>query len=102
MLLVAWSILKIIIWLFVIPFFIGVLFNGVLPVVRRTIGITFILGYMVYFAVFEVIAIPCMLHYVYNAFSYCTKYYLIAVLILTILGMFRCLQVVSLQDAWKK
>nr|WP_297706546.1 DUF6077 domain-containing protein [uncultured Butyrivibrio sp.] len=95
MLLVAWSILKIIIWLFVIPFFIGVLFNGVLPVVRRTIGITFILGYMVYFAVFEVIAIPCMLHYVYNAFSYCTKYYLIAVLILTILGMFRCLQVVK-------
>ncbi len=95
MLLVAWSILKIIIWLFVIPFFIGVLFNGVLPVVRRTIGITFILGYMVYFAVFEVIAIPCMLHYVYNAFSYCTKYYLIAVLILTILGMFRCLQVMK-------
>ena len=89
MLTIIWSIIKLVIFLLVIPFLIGVLVNGMLPVVRRTVGITAILGYMVYFAVFEVIAIPCMLHYVYNAFSYCTKFYLTAVIILAVAGLLR-------------
>ncbi len=88
--LVVWSIIKLLIWLLVIPFLIGVLVNGILPVVRRTIGITFILGYMVYFAIFEVIAIPCMLHYVYNAFSYCTRYYMFFSIVLAFCGLIRC------------
>ena len=67
--LIILSIIKLIWWLLLVPFFIGVLFNGSLPLVRRTFGITFLLGYLIYFAIFEVIAIPCMLHYVYNAFS---------------------------------
>lgn len=89
MLAIVWSVMKLILFLLVVPFFIGVLVNGMLPVVRRTVGITMILGYMVYFAVFEVIAIPCMLHYVYNAFSYCTKYYLAAVIALALAGLFK-------------
>ena len=83
------AVLKLVLFLFVIPFLIGVLVNGMLPVVRRTVGITAILGYMVYFAVFEVIAIPCMLHYVYNAFSYCTRYYLVTVVALAGAGLFK-------------
>lgn len=86
---VIFSLIKLILWLFIIPFFIGLLVNGILPIVRRTVGITFLLGYMTYFAVFEVIAIPCMLHYVYNAFSYCTRYYMIAALILALGGIVR-------------
>ena len=81
------SILKLILFMFVIPFCIGVLFNGMLPVVRRTVGITFIFGYVIYFAVFELIAIPCMLHYVYNAFSYCTRFYLIISIVLAVAGV---------------
>ena len=73
--------------MFIVPFCIGVLFNGILPVVRRTIGITFIFGYMVYFAVFELVAIPSMLHYVYNAFSYCTYIYLGISLFLALAGI---------------
>ncbi len=42
---------------------------------------------MVYFAVFEVIAIPCMLHYVYNAFTYCTRFYLGISLALAVAGI---------------
>ncbi len=95
MLSVAGAIIKLLIWIFVIPFLIGVLFNGILPVVRRTVGITFILGYMVYFAIFEVIAIPCMLHYVYNAFSYCTGYYTVVSLLLAVLGLFRGIYVLK-------
>lgn len=87
MLTIVWAVIKLIIFLLVIPFLIGVLVNGMLPVVRRTVGITAILGYMVYFAVFEVIAIPCMLHYVYNAFSYCTRYYLVAICTLAVAGL---------------
>ncbi len=81
------SVLKLILFMFVIPFCIGVLFNSILPVVRRTVGITFIFGYMIYFAVFEIIAIPCMLCYVYNAFSYCTRYYLIISIVLAVAGV---------------
>jgi hypothetical protein len=83
------SILKLILWLFIIPFSTGLLVNGILPKVRRTMGITFILGYMVYFAAFEVVAIPCMLIYVYNAFSYCTRYFTIISLALAIAGIVR-------------
>ncbi len=81
------AILKLILWLLIVPMGIGILCNGILPLVRRTIGITFLLGYLVYFAVFEVIAIPCMLHYVYNAFSYCSRYSMWALTILTALGI---------------
>ena len=86
---VALSILKLILWLFAVPFLMGILFNGILPVVRRTAGITVLLGYMVYFAIFELVAIPCMLVYVYNAFSYCVKFYTIISLIFACGGVVR-------------
>ncbi|SFC77585.1 DUF6077 domain-containing protein [Butyrivibrio sp. YAB3001] len=95
----AIAILIIALWMFIIPFLIGILVNGMLPTVRRTVGITFILGYMVYFAIFEVIAIPCMLHYVYNAFSYCTKYYMIVCLILSALGIGKSIFVLK-KEGW--
>ncbi|ADL33279.1 hypothetical protein bpr_I0533 [Butyrivibrio proteoclasticus B316] len=81
------AVIKIIFFMFIVPFCIGVLLNGILPVVRRTVGITFIFGYVVYFAVFELVAIPCMLHYVYNAFSYCTYIYLVISLLLALAGI---------------
>ena len=89
------GVLKLILWLLIVPMGIGILFNGILPLVRRTIGITFLLGYLVYFAVFEVIAIPCMLHYVYNAFSYCCRYSMWAFTILTAFGVLKCVQMLK-------
>lgn len=89
------AILKLILWLLIVPMGIGILCNGILPLVRRTIGITFLLGYLVYFAVFEVIAIPCMLHYVYNAFSYCCRYSMWALTILTAFGVLKSVQMLK-------
>ncbi len=93
--LIILSLLKLIWWLLLVPFFIGVLFNGILPLVRRTFGITFLLGYLVYFAVFEIIAIPCMLHYVYNAFSYCCRYSLMALVIFAAFGILKSVQMIK-------
>ena len=93
--LIILSLLKLTWWLLLVPFFVGVLFNGILPLVRRTFGITFLLGYLVYFAVFEIIAIPCMLHYVYNAFSYCCRYSLMALVIFAAFGILKSVQMIK-------
>ncbi len=78
-----------IVWLLIVPMLIGILLNGILPVFRRTVGITFLLGYLAYFGVFELIAIPCMMRIVYNAFTYCTRYFTVASLVLAALGLVR-------------
>ncbi len=89
------SLIKLIWWLLLVPFLIGILFNGILPLVRRTFGITFLLGYLMYFAIFEIIAIPCMLHYVYNAFSYCCRYSLMVYIIFAALGILKSVQMIK-------
>lgn len=89
------SIIKLIWWLLLVPFLIGILFNGILPLVRRTFGITLILGYMIYFSVFEIIAIPCMLHYVYNAFSFCCRYSMMSFVILAAFGLLKAVQMLK-------
>jgi len=68
---------------------IGVLFNFILPKAKRTVGVTFLLGFLIYLAVFEVIAIYCMTTIMYSAFAYCVKYFLIASWILIVLGIVR-------------
>ena len=83
------SALSLVLWVLAIPMLIGILFNFILPRHRRTVGITYILGFLVYIAVFEVIAIPCMLRITYNAFSRCRKIFLAAALLLAISGIVR-------------
>lgn len=81
--------IKLIFWLFCAPMIIGVLVNFILPKEKRTIGVTFLLGFLVYLAVFEVIAIYCMTTIMYSAFAYCVKYFLIVTWILIALGIGR-------------
>ena len=87
MFLVVGEVIKLIFWLFCAPMIIGVLVNFILPKEKRTIGVTFLLGFLVYLAVFEVIAIYCMTTIMYSAFAYCVKYFLIAAWILIALGI---------------
>ena len=89
MLLVVGEVIKLIFWLFCAPMIIGVLFNFILPKEKRTIGVTFLLGFLIYLAVFEVVAIYCMTTIMYSAFAYCVKYFLIASWILIVLGIGR-------------
>ena len=89
MFLVVGEVIKLIFWLFCAPMIIGVLFNFILPKEKRTVGLTFLLGFLIYLAVFEVIAIYCMTTIMYSAFAYCVKYFLIAAWILIALGIGR-------------
>ena len=87
---VAFSVIKLIFWMFVAPMGIGVLFNFLLPKDKRTFGITFLLGFLVYLASFEVVAIACMTRIVYSAFAYCVKYFLILAIVMILGGIARC------------
>ncbi|WP_074889020.1 DUF6077 domain-containing protein [Butyrivibrio proteoclasticus] len=87
MLQIVGEVLKLIFWLFCAPLIIGMLFNFILPRAKRSVGVTFLLGFLFYLAVFEVIGIYCMTTIMYSAFAYCVKYFLIASWILIALGI---------------
>ncbi len=83
------SCVSIIFWLLIVPLGIGLVFNFILPRHRRTTGITFILGFLIYLAIFEVIAIGCMINITYSAFTYCTVIYSVVSLALFAGGVIR-------------
>ncbi len=85
------AVLKLLMWLIAAPTVIGVLFNFILPADKRRPGITFLLGFLIYLASFELVAIPCMVSITYNAFSYCVRYYNIVLGIMVVLGIARVL-----------
>lgn len=89
MLMVAWSVVRLIYWMLVVPYLIGQLFNFILPEGKKTIGITFILGFLIYIAIFEMVAIPCIINYVYESFTHCRQIYVVIVSLLAIGGSFR-------------
>lgn len=80
---------RLLLWLIIIPFCVGLLVNFILPRSRRTIGITFILGYLVYMGIFQVVAIACMTRVTYSAFTYCCRIFIACVLVLAVAGIVR-------------
>ncbi|WP_330393349.1 DUF6077 domain-containing protein [Butyrivibrio hungatei] len=80
---------SLIFWLLIAPLMVGITFNFILPKEKRRLGITFVLGFLIYVAGFEIIAIPCMTKIMYNAFSYCVKYYVILAWALMIPGIIK-------------
>lgn len=80
---------SLILWMLIVPFCVGLLVNFILPRSRRTVGITFILGYLVYMGIFEVVAIACMTKVTYSAFTYCRKIFIICVAVLAVAGIVR-------------
>ena len=81
------SALSLILWLIIVPFCMGLLICRILPPSRQTIGITFLTGYLISFAVFEVVSIPCMISIQYNAFSTCCRIFAVISLILSVCGI---------------
>ena len=79
-------------WLLVVPMLVGLLFNFILPRDKRTVGITFILGFLISMAVFEIAAIGAMTGITFSAFTWCRRIYIVAVLILAIFGAVRSLK----------
>ena len=83
------GVVSLIFWLLIAPLMIGITFNFILPKEKKRLGITFLLGFLIYVAGFEIIAIPCMTKIMYNAFSYCVKYYVILAWVLMIPGIIK-------------
>lgn len=79
-----------IIWLVILPFLTGLNISLRLPVTRRTVGITWIAGLILSFALFEVVAIPCMLSLQYNAFRTCSIIYAITEVAVAAAGIISC------------
>ena len=76
-------------WLIIVPMLVGLLFNFILPRDKRTVGITFILGFLVNMAVFEIAAITSMCAVTFSAFTWCRRSYIVVILALAIAGTVR-------------
>ncbi|WP_029323119.1 DUF6077 domain-containing protein [Butyrivibrio sp. AE3004] len=83
---VVLSALSLILWLFIVPMGMGFLIQRILPQTKKTIGITFLCGYLVSFAVFEVIGIWCMIKIPYGAFHKCSIVFASVQGVLAIIG----------------
>lgn len=83
----ALSVIKLIFWLFCVPLFAGLIPYRFLPLHKRGFSIVLISGYLILFALFEIVAIPCMLTIVYGAFYYCVRIYTVTALLAAALGI---------------
>ena len=68
-----YTLVILILWLLLVPTLIGIIPASMLPDRRRSWAVTFIAGYLLSLAVFELVAIPCMLLITYSAFSICCR-----------------------------
>ena len=79
--------LALLFWLIIIPFLMGLSVQRILPVTKKTAGITFLFGYLLSFCVFEVIALTCMLKIQYSAFKYCVRIFAVAEILIALIGV---------------
>ncbi len=63
------KVLSLILWLFAVPFCMGLLFTPLLKEKLRTPGVTLIVGYILLFTLLELVGIPVVLFAVYNGFT---------------------------------
>lgn len=80
------KIISLLIWLVLIPFCIGLLPATMMQKEDRTPGSIFVSGYIVMFALFELIGIPVAILVVYNSFSLLTGIFMAAALFLAVWG----------------
>jgi len=68
------------------PFLIGMLSFRFLPRNRQSVALTFVTGQLLSFALFEVIAVPCMLLNRYDSFVFTYRIYLAGMVFFTAFG----------------
>lgn len=79
--------LSLTIWLFIIPFLIGLLPARFMPKNRRTPGVIFLAGYIIFFAIFEFIGILVVLNVVYDGMTTLLRYFTPVAITLAALGL---------------
>ncbi len=91
MLMTIWSVVRLIIFMLIVPMCMGQLFKFILKKELRTLGITFLLGFFIYSGIIQIISILCILTVASkpNAFETCFKGCLLAVLLFAVAGCFR-------------
>ena len=91
MLMIIWSIVRLIIFMFIVPMCIGQLFKSILKKELRTLGISFLLGFFIYSGIVQIISILCIMTIAGKpyAFETCFKGCLFVVLLFAAVGCFR-------------
>ena len=82
------QIISLLFWLLVIPFVLGFWPAILIPEKDRTPGTIFLSGYIVLFALFELIGIPVTIVCVYNGFSILTVWFGVIAVLLAVAGVF--------------
>lgn len=77
-------------WLLAIPYCIGLVPAHFLSGKRKTPGVTLLAGYLLMWAVFEVITIPAVLFIQYNNFLFVLRWFMVAALLLSVAGVILC------------
>ncbi len=86
-----WSIVRLIIFMLMVPMSIGQLSKFILKKELRTPGNTFLLGFLVYSGIVQLISVLCIMTIASKpyAFETCFKWCLIVVLLFAVAGIFR-------------
>ncbi len=74
-------------WLIAVPFCIGLTPAHFLSEKRRNPGVALLAGYLLMWAVFEVIAVPAIVWIQYDNFAFVLRWFMVASILLAILGI---------------
>ncbi|MCM1125238.1 MAG: DUF6077 domain-containing protein [Lachnospiraceae bacterium] len=77
---------SLLLWLLLIPFCMGLLVMPLLKREQRTPGVVLIAGYILQFALVEIVGIPVVIYAVYNGYSTFLKCFLPLTVLLAVLG----------------
>lgn len=83
----AVKILGLIFWLIVVPFCMGLAFMPLFQKRFKNIGTVFVIGYILFFVVLEIVGIPVVLFTVYHGFTIFTRWFTLVTLILSVVGV---------------
>lgn len=92
---------SLILWLTVIPFCMGLLPAVMMRKENRTFGCIFVAGYIIMFALFELIGIPIATTVTYHSFSLLSNLFAAAALLLSALGVIAVLKKSRGSGGWK-
>ena len=81
------TVLMLVLWLMLIPLLTGILFSNILPASRQTVAIIYILGILVQYSLFFIIALPCMLNMLYTPFWMASRIFSVTMYAVAALGL---------------
>lgn len=81
------QIMAFVFWLLVIPFCIGMVPSKFIASKRRNPGVVLLAGYLLMWAVFEVITIPAVIWIQYNNFLFVLRWFMAAAILLAAVGL---------------